>query len=593
MRPRRLVVALGVVVGTVVGAASVSVALAPAASAHPLGNFTRNTYVGVTVTPDRVLVDHVLDLAEVPTFQERRAMDTDGDGAVSDAEAAAWGAARCASSAEQIVATTAQGPLTWKVTRSAVTFPEGQGGLPTTRLECALTSPSGSATGLELAVAVEQGRVGWHEVTAVGDGVKLTSDVPTKTASQRLTAYPVGVSPLDVQAASISWTPGVNAGGAGKGTGEGAAAAEGTAAAAGTSSSSTTSASETSADAAASGLTAIAPRGLDGATRAFTNLVGAHQVTFGFALLALAISLALGGLHALAPGHGKTLMAASLIGTEGRRRDALVLGASVTTAHTAGVVVLAVALSLSSTIAPETAYPWLGLASATLAVGVGISLFRSARRGGGLNGLHGHSHGHAHGPGGHTHGPGGHSHDHSPLPPALSDHGHGHEGSPALAASAAGTATLVAAPSHEHRHEGTDLHPHPHAHPHPHPHGTVHAEPTAPHGSRAPTRRIVALGLAGGLVPSPSAIVVLLAGFALGRSWFALLLVLAYGVGMAFTLTMIGVIVVRAGGLTRRVAAGGVVPRPVLAVLTRLPLIAACVVMTAGLWLGIRSVLAM
>ncbi len=126
-----------------------------------------------------------------------------------------------------------------------------------------------------------------------------------------------------------------------------------------------------------------------------------------------------------------------------------------------------------------------------------------------------------------------------------------------------------------------------------HAHEAVEAEPVAPYGNRAPTRRIVALGLAGGLVPSPSAIVVLLAGFALGRSWFALLLVLAYGVGMAFTLTMIGVIVVRAGGLTRRVAAGGVLPRPVVAVLTRLPLIAACVVMSAGLWLGVRSILAM
>ncbi len=322
MRFRRLAVALG----AVVAAASVSVALAPAASAHPLGNFTRNTYVGVTVTADRVLVDHVLDLAEVPTFQERRAMDTDGDGAVSDAEAAAWGAARCASAAGQIVATTTQGALTWKITRSAVTFPEGQGGLPTTRLECALTSPSGAASGLELAVAVESGRVGWHEVTAAGDGVKLTSDVPAESASQRLTAYPVGVSPIDVESASITWT-GVNGGGAGKGTGDGtgdgAAAAEGTAGAAGASAGSASSASSAGATSAEAGLTAIAPRGLDGATRAFTNLVGAHQVTVGFGLLALAISLALGGLHALAPGHGKTLMAASLIGTEGRRRDAL------------------------------------------------------------------------------------------------------------------------------------------------------------------------------------------------------------------------------------------------------------------------------
>lgn len=660
MRLRRLAVVFGVVSS----AAALSVALAPAASAHPLGNFTRNTYVGVTVTDDRVLVDHVLDLAEIPTFQERRSMDTNGDGAVSDAESSSWGVTRCATAAEQIVATTPQGALTWKVTSSAVTFPEGQGGLPTTRLECGFTSPVGSATGLELAVSVEQGRVGWHEVTAIGDGVKLSSDVPATSPSQRLTAYPVGVPPIDVESASLAWTAGAGstAAGAGDSKGAGAAAAEGTAGATGSSASGASANGSTaggsSAESATNAVTAIAPRGLDGATRAFTNLVGAHQVTLGFGLLALAISLALGGLHALAPGHGKTLMAASLIGTEGRRRDALVLGASVTTAHTAGVVVLAVALSLSSTIAPETAYPWLGLASATLAVGVGISLFRQARRGGGLNGLHGHSHGpggHTHGPGGHSHGPGGHSHgpsqgddqghDHEDSPGQGHGHSDGHSHAPAhehlptvgslpsyglavsgVGTATVGTATLLAEPAHEHphphphEHEGEHsgahtqghAHPHAHAHPHPHPHPLVHTHADAsvdaelvavtgattapvalPNRNRAPTRRIVALGLAGGLVPSPSAIVVLLAGFALGRSWFALLLVVAYGLGMAITLTTIGVIVVRAGGLTRRVAAGGVVPGPVLAVLSRLPLIAAFVVMSAGLWLGLRSILAM
>ncbi len=68
----------------------------PAASAHPLGNFTINHYSGIRVAADHVLVDHVTDFAEIPTFSERRAMDTDTDGDVSAAEAAAFEAQRCA-----------------------------------------------------------------------------------------------------------------------------------------------------------------------------------------------------------------------------------------------------------------------------------------------------------------------------------------------------------------------------------------------------------------------------------------------------------------------------------------------------------------
>ena len=71
-----------------------AIAGAPLAAAHPLGNFTHNTFVGFAVSPDRIDVDHVLDLAEVPTFQERGIMDRDSDGTVSAAEAATWASER-------------------------------------------------------------------------------------------------------------------------------------------------------------------------------------------------------------------------------------------------------------------------------------------------------------------------------------------------------------------------------------------------------------------------------------------------------------------------------------------------------------------
>lgn len=52
------------------------------------------------------------------------------------------------------------------------------------------------------------------------------------------------------------------------------------------------------------------------------------------------------------------------------------------------------------------------------------------------------------------------------------------------------------------------------------------------------------MGVAGGLVPSPSALVVLLGAIALGRTWFGVVLVLAYGLGMAATLTAAGLLLV-------------------------------------------------
>ncbi|MDP1876971.1 MAG: nickel transporter [Actinomycetota bacterium] len=515
-------------------------ALSPVASAHPLGNFTHNTYVGFSVSTDSVAVDHVLDLAEIPTFQERSAMDADGDGAVSSAEADAWATARCAAAATRIVATTDLGPVAWSTGPATITFPEGEGGLPTTRLECGLSADVAGARTFEANVDVAQGRAGWHEITAVGDGIAVTSGAPDSSPSQRLTAYPVDGSTMDVTSVAIGW------GGAGGIAGVAAAGAPAAAL------------QPPVSDPASATASALAPIGLDGAARAFTDLIGRQDVTVGFALLAVLIAVFLGGLHAMAPGHGKTMMAAALVGTTGRRRDAFALGASVTVSHTAGVVILAVALTLSSAVAAESAYPWLGLASAVIAVAVGVSLLRQARRGG-----HAHSHPHPHA----------HDHDHD-------DHAPGH-------------------PGHDHHDHGHDEHRHDDHGQHDHGHDAapgalrVAARSHAPVVQRPATRRFVALGLAGGLVPSPSAVVVLLAGFALGRSWFALLLVVAYGMGMALTLCLTGLVLVRAGGLSRRVAAGAAVPLPIAAALRLLPVIAAVTVVAAGLWLGFRSILAM
>src|SRR5213075_2878376 len=88
-----------------------------------------------------------------------------------------------------------------------------------------------------------------------------------------------------------------------------------------------------------------------------------------------------GALHALSPGHGKTMVAAYLVGTRGTTRHAVALGAATTITHTAGVFALGlVTLALSQYVLPEDLYPWLNLASGLLVLGVGLAVLRSRRK---------------------------------------------------------------------------------------------------------------------------------------------------------------------------------------------------------------------
>src|SRR5262249_32849247 len=152
------------------------------------GNFTVNVYSGLRVQPDRVAIDLVVDMAEIPTFQARRDIDTNGDATVSDAEASAYAAKACPQAAQRIdlsvgakaVPVRADGP-------GRVTFPTGQGGLATMRLECPLGATTGEAS-RERVVSFRNrnydDRVGWREIVAVGDRTSLVaSNVPTTSLS--------------------------------------------------------------------------------------------------------------------------------------------------------------------------------------------------------------------------------------------------------------------------------------------------------------------------------------------------------------------------------------------------------------------------
>ncbi|MFB9961639.1 nickel/cobalt transporter [Sinosporangium siamense] len=271
--------------------------------------------------------------------------------------------------------------------------------------------------------------------------------------------------------------------------------------------------------------------------RTFTGLVGAESLTVPLGSLAVLLAALLGAGHALIPGHGKTIMAAYLAGRRGRPRDALIVGATVTLTHTLGVLAAGLALSLAATLTGETLLTWLGTAGGLLIAAIGCHLLRTAWRDRAEGTAHareffGHGHGHGHG-----HGYG-------------DDHGHGH--------------------GHGHGHSPGEL--------------VVAPAPVRVARGRA---GLVGMGVAGGLVPSPSALIVLLGAVALGRTWFGVALVAAYGLGMAATLTATGLLLVGlADRLDRLTRAGhGLAAR--VSALT--PLTSAAVVVVLGAGLAVRN----
>jgi ABC-type nickel/cobalt efflux system permease component RcnA len=531
VRPRRLFASV-----TAVLTAACALALLPSssASAHPLGNFTVNRYDGLVAGPGALRVDHVEDLAEIPATQAKPDIEKLG--------MTEWAARRCQKAAEGGKVTVDGRTVALTVRSSHARVRPGQAGLDTLRVECRLTAPlpEDATVSLGFHSAGTDSGPGWREITARGDRTTLTkSDVPTKSVSDELTTYPQELlsSPADTVTASLRVRPGGPA------------------------------LTEEQSDAPAA---SVLPRGADRWTRALDSLVARHDLTVGFAALALLIAVVLGAMHALAPGHGKTLMAAvaAARGGKARMKDVLPLAASVTVTHTLGVVALGLLVTAGSAAAPSV-IAWLGIASGVLVTAAGVTLLRRALR------TRAHQHGH------------GHTHDHS------HDHTHAHDaGEPeerSLVLVAAHTETVPAtagaqprthtpAPAHTHDHPHGHRHTHDHDHhdhPHPHPHTVEHTHGGFTHSHAvAPTLRGT-----------------ILLGFA-GQAWFGLLLVVAYGVGLALTLTAAGFAVVRLGsGVTRlldrrpRLAAS-----PVTALVRRTaPLMSAFVVVALGAGLVLKG----
>jgi ABC-type nickel/cobalt efflux system permease component RcnA len=414
--------------------------LAPAAaSAHPLGNFTINRFSRVEVSGHRLYVRYVLDMAEIPTFQAGRI----------DARAYAR---RIARNAKLEVAGKAAAlvPL-----GTALAHPRGAAGLRTTRLEVILAGPklSGQAS-ISYRDDNYKDRIGWKEIV-VGNA---------QSTSDELRAYPKNLlqSPLDITSVKTQLAP--------------------------------TSGPDVP-PALSSGKTLEAPDRV--ADAGFSSLIGRHHLSALVILASLAAAFFWGMAHALSPGHGKTIVAAYLVGQRGTPWHAAALGAIVTATHTIGVFALGlVTLALSAFIVPEQLYPWLNLVSGVLVVAIGATVFRSRFR------HRGHAHGHTH--------------------------------------------------HHHHEHE-------------------------------APSRRsLVAVGVTGGLLPCPSALVVLLAAISLHRVAFGMLLIVAFSAGLALSITGIGLVAVFAKQVFKRASFEGRLVR-------LLPAASALVILAAGLAMTVHA----
>jgi nickel/cobalt exporter len=423
--------------------------LAPGAMAHPLGNFSINHLATVSISADRVDVRYVLDQAEIPTVQER---------SLSRAEVLE----RKLAEVEGGLSLTVDGrPAELRRAGAPrLTFPAGAGGLETTRLELRLRASVDAPRRVSLEDATFPDRVGWKAIVAApGKGTAVRTDAPSGDPTNALRRYPEDLlsSPPDRREASFSVS---------SGDGE-----------------------------------LIAPRA-EGGERVSTSRTGddGFAALFeraaageGVLLVLLLAAFGWGALHALSPGHGKAMVAAYLVGTRGKPRHAVALGATVTVAHTIGVFLLGfVTLALSQYVLPEDLYPWLNLVSGALVVTIGLGVLRARLRGG-------HSHHHHH------------------------------------------------------------------------------------HGHAVSNRSLIGLGAAAGLIPCPSALVVLLGAIAQHQIGLGMLLIVAFSLGLAGTLTGLGLAVVYARRL---------LPRPQGSGGTALARVAATLpALSAGLIVGVGCLL--
>lgn len=493
-----------------------------AALAHPLGNFTINRYSRLELGADQIRVRYVIDMAEIPTFQEKAKIDVNHDDTIGDAEKAQYLKDQVAALQSNLHLIINDESIALEPQETQLDFLPGQGGLQTMRIAIWFAAKMSLSKAAQADYRDDNftGRLGWQEIVVQpASGVDLLeSSVSTKDLSNELRSYPQDLlqSPPAVSSATFRFAP------AGISQAHGPALIQ--------------------------LAYAQSSQSLQGRTTdRFAELITIPDLGFGAIALALVVAFVWGALHAFSPGHGKTIVAAYLVGSRATTRHALFLGLTTTITHTAGVFTLGlITLLASQYVVPDQVYPWLEAMSGALVMVIGVSLFimrlRKAR---------GHDHV---------------DHDHV-------DHDHGLH-------------------LHDHVHDHDHDHSHDHQHDHQHEHHTHSHLPPGADGSRVTWRSLLALGISGGLLPCPSALVVMLGAIALNRVAFGLVLIVVFSAGLAGTLIAIGILMVRAKGLIERLNRGGrllgripINPR----VIQVLPAVSALFILIAGLGITVTA----
>ncbi|MGA2737417.1 MAG: hypothetical protein ABSG65_08190 [Bryobacteraceae bacterium] len=442
--------------------------LAVTLCAHPMGNFSVSHYARIEVSGGGAEIRYVLDLAEIPSFQllQQWGLSADSPRNLLDAKAAAQ-----AREWVRNLSLACDGRTVFpRFAGATLALTPGAGGAPVMRITSTLKLAV-AAGSLSYEDRNYPERAGWKEVVvAAGPGASIERASQDDTdRSQALTAYPADptVAPPQDLKASVAWVA----------------------------------AGPVVARKAPPKIVPVPPAATPARTTSpvppqpsapgtvvrgdfLSRLLHRGDIGLGLILLGMAVAFGLGCMHALSPGHGKTIVAAYLVGSRGTFKHAIFLGGMVTFTHTISVFFLGLTtLFLSQYVLPEKIFPVLGAISGLSIVWIGgMMLYKRARR---LRGSQPHHHDHTH------------AHDHE----------------------------------HHHTHDHHERGPHTHTHV---PEGDITL------GS------LMALGASGGLVPCPSALVLLLSSIALGRVGLGLLLLIAFSSGLAVVLMGIGVLVLYA-----------------------------------------------